>query len=154
MVISMKNIQCILPVVLCTLLAACDSTATAPTTPGGLQESGTFTIRESQVLEAAVGHAGEGTLIFQGWEYRFLFEDMKVGVPADKRVELRGTVYNLTSVEDFEGRYTITKAEIESGKGLSGVWGKNEKGVVAHLIAEGQDLELDLQAAGAKFTLK
>ncbi len=150
-VINMRSSLSLSIVLLLALLAGC---ASAPEpTPTGLEESGTFTIRQSQVLQAAVGHSGEGTLIFQGWQYTFVFENMQVGVPANRSVELEGTVYNLDTVEDFEGQYTLTKAEIESG-GLSGVWGKNDKGVVAHLVAKGQELEIDFQAAGAKFTLK
>lgn len=149
----MRGLRSILPFLLLALLAGCGSTPSTPT-PEGLTPSGTFTIRENQVLRAAVGHAGEGTLIFQGWEYPFHFENMKVGVVGDDAVELEGTVYNLEQAEDFEGTYTLTKIKIQSDDGSTGVWGKNDKGVVAHIRSKGQELEIDLQATGATFTLK
>ena len=149
----MRNLRSTLSVLLLALLAGCGSTPSTPT-PEGLTPSGSFTIRQNQVLRAAVGHAGEGTLIFQGWQYPFHFENMKVGVVGGDAVELEGTVYNLEQVEDFEGTYTLTKIKIQSDDGSTGVWGKNDKGVVAHIRSQGQELEIDLQATGATFTLK
>ena len=109
--IRMKNLRHFFPAVLFTLLTACSSTPDT-STPAGLTESGTFTIRQSEILEAAVGRSGEGTLIFNGWEYGFIFENMKVGVPNNESVELRGVVYNVEEVDDFEGQYTVTTAAI------------------------------------------
>ena len=149
----MRNFRSLLPVLLLALFAGCSTTPSTPT-PDGLTQSGSFTIRENQVLRAAVGHAGEGTLIFQGWEHPFRFENMRLGVVGDDPVELQGTVYNLQRVEDFEGTYTLTKVNIQSGDGVTGAWGKNDKGVVANIRSSGQDLEIDLEATGAKFTLK
>ena len=149
----MKGFRLVIAVALLAMLTGCATTPDTPT-PAGLTESGTFTIRQSEILEAAVGRSGEGTLIFNGWEYGFVFENMKVGVPNSDSVELRGTVYNVDAVDDFEGQYTVTTAAITSGKGLTGVWAKNDNGVVVHLVAEGQDLELDLRTQGAKITLK
>ena len=151
--IKMKNLRHFFPALLISLLTACSFTPDT-STPAGLTESGTFTIRQSQVLAVAVGRSGEGTLIFNGWEYGFVFENMKVGVPSNESVELRGVVYNADEVDDFEGQYTVTTAAITSGEGLTGVWAKNDSGVVVHLFAEGQDLELDLRTQGAKITLK
>ena len=151
----MRDLRSTLPILLLALLAGCGTTASTPTqVPEGLERSASFTIRQNQVMRAAVGHAGEGTLIFQGWEYPFRFENMRLGVVGDDPVELQGTVYNLQRVEDFEGTYTLTKVNIQSGDGVTGAWGKNDKGVVANIRSSGQDLEIDLEATGAKFTLK
>ena len=69
-------------------------------------------------------------------------------------VDLEGRVYNLEKLEDFEGTYQPVKAEIEAGEGLTGLWTKNEKGVLAHVISQGQDVELNLVGKGGKVTLK
>jgi hypothetical protein len=153
MEIEMRNFRSLLPVLLLALFAGCSTTPSTPT-PDGLTQSGSFTIRENQVLRAAVGHAGEGTLIFQGWQYPFMFENMKVGVAGNAAVELTGTVYNLKQVEDFQGTYTLTTVNIQSEDAVTGIWGKNDKGVVANIRSQGQDLEIDLEATGATFTLK
>lgn len=149
----MRDFRSVLTVLLLSLLAGCSTTSSTPT-PDGLTLSGSFTIRENQVLRAAVGHAGDGTLIFQGWQYPFRFENMKVGVVGDADVELTGTVYNLKHVEDFQGTFTLTTVNIQSKDGAAGIWGKNDKGVVANIRSQGQDLNIDFHASGATFTLK
>jgi len=149
----MRNFRSLLPVLLLALFAGCSTTPSTPT-PDGLTQSGSFTIRENQVLRAAVGHAGEGTLIFQGWQYPFMFENMTVSGVGNNPVDLEGAVYNLEKLEDFEGSYKPMKAEIKTGEGLSGLWTKNEKGVVVHVRSRDQDLEIQLHTTGAKVTFK
>ena len=149
----MRNFRSLLPVLLLALFAGCSTTPSTPT-PDGLTQSGSFTIRENQVLRAAVGHAGEGTLIFQGWQYPFSAENMTVSGVGNNPVDLEGAVYNLEKLEDFEGSYKPMKAEIKTGEGLSGLWTKNEKGVVVHVRSRDQDLEIQLHTTGAKVTFK
>ena len=149
----MRDLRSKLPVLLLTLLAGCGMTLSA-SAPDGLTESGTFTVRENQVMRLAAGGSGEGTLIFQGWEHRFRVENMIMSGIGNNPVELEGTVYNLQQAEDLEGVFKPVKAEIEAGKGLSGLWAKNEKGVVAHVRSRGQDLTMQLETTGAKVTLE
>ena len=150
---EMKELRSILPILLFALHAGCSTTPSTPA-PEGLTPSGTLTIREHQILRMAVGGSGEGTLIFQGWQYRFSAENMSVSGIGNKPVDLEGAVYNLEKLEDFEGSYKPMKAEIKKGEGLSGLWTKNEKGVVVHVYSKGQDLELKLHTTGAKVTFK
>ena len=151
----MRHLRSTLLILLLALLAGCGTTASTPTQlPEGLERSASFTIRQNQVMRAAVGHAGEGTLIFQGWQYPFSLENMTLSGVGNNPVELEGTVYNLEKVEDFEGTHTPIKAEVEAGEGLSGLWTKNEKGVVVHIRSKGQDLEMQLNPTGAKVTFK
>ena len=153
MVIIMRKVQRILPVLLITLLAGCSST-TAPQAPAnaGPQPSGTFHVRDDEVMRLAAGAAGEGTLIFQGWQHSFKFENAKVTIVGGGEGQLNGTVYNLENVEDFEGTYLPTKTDLVAGKGL-GVWAKNAKGVELFLDYTGLDLQIDLEATGATVTL-
>jgi len=149
----MRNFRSLLPVLLRALFAGCSTTPSTPT-PEGLTLSGTFTIREHQILRLAVGGSGEGTLIFQGWQYPFSAEIMTVSGVGNNPVDLEGAVYNLEKLEDFEGSYKPMKAEIKTGEGLSGLWTKNEKGVVVHVRSRDQDLEIQLHTTGAKVTFK
>ena len=112
----MRNLRSLLPVLLLALLAGCSTTPSIPT-PEGLTPSGTLTIREQQVLRITVGGSGEGTLIFQGWQYPFSAENMTVSGVGNNPVDLEGAVYNLEKLEDFEGSYKPMKAEIKTGEG-------------------------------------
>ena len=153
----MRDLRSILPVLLLALLAGCITTGSMPTpipTPDGFTLSGTFTIRENQAMRLAVGTAGEGTLIFQGWQYPFLFENAKLDVAGNEPVEVHGTVFNLQHTRDFEGVYKPIKAEIEAGEGLSGIWVRNKKDVVLYIVLQGMDVAINLEATGGKITLK
>ena len=151
----MRDLRSTLPVILLTLLAGCSSTPSKPTpTPEGLTESASFTIRVKQILRVELGGSGEGTLIFEGWQYTFNIENTTLSGVGNNPVDLEGTVYNLENLEDFNGIYTPETAEIKAGKGLTGIWTRNEKGVVAHLRPMGQNLNLNFQTQGAKVTLQ
>ena len=150
---NMRNLRNMLPVVLLTLLTGCSSTPATPA-PDGLTESGSITIRVKQILQIEVGGSGEGTLIFEAWQYPFSIENTILSGVDKNPVDLEGTVYNLEKLEDFAGVYTPETADIKAGKGLTGIWTRNEKGVVVHLRPMGQDLTLSFQTKGAKVTLK
>ena len=149
----MRDLRSLLPVLLLALLAGCSTTPSTPP-PDGLTPSGTLTLRENQILRMEAGGSGEGTLIYQGWQYRFSAENMSVSGIGNNTVDLEGAVYNMEKLEDFEGSYKPMKAEIKKGEGLSGLWTKNENGVVVHVYSKGQDLEIKLHTKGAKVTFK
>ena len=155
-VIVMRKSLYILPALLLSVLAGCgaNSVVTPTAAPPGLEQSATFTIRENHVMRLAAGTSGEGTLVFRGWEYRFLFADAKIDVAGQRAAEVHGTVFNLENLEDFAGTYHAVKAEFDAGDGLMGVWGRNDKGVVVHLVTKGEDVTVNLEAAGATVTLK
>lgn len=150
----MMKFVSILPVLVVTLLVGCSSTPSTPT-PDGLTESGTVTIRKNEVLLLANGISGEGTLIFQGWQYPFTIERGKIeAVSKRDDLELKGKVYNLQKIEDFEGTYEPSGAEFSAGEGFEGLWAKNEKDVVIRLSLNGQDARIKLESKAAIITLK
>jgi len=154
MVTKMKKVTYLLAALLALVIVGCGNTMVKPTTaPAGLEQSGTFSIRENQVMRLGAGVSGKGVLVFQGWEHSFSFTGAKIDVAGKDSLEIHGTVFNLETVEDFEGKYKAVKLDIESGDGLEGVWGKNEKGVTVHLIFPGHDVGIDLEATGATVTL-
>jgi hypothetical protein len=152
MVTNMKNFLCILSALLITVLAGCASPPPATTAPEGLTQSGTWVVREDQVMALAAGHAGQGTLIFEGWQYPFEFSGARIGVSGTDTGDIKGEVYNLERVEDIEGTY-FPKAEFDAANRVTGAWAHNDKGVKLHLRLQGENMEINLQAQGATIKL-
>ena len=154
----MRNFRYILSLLLITLLAGCGAapyatTPTVPPTPDGLERTGSLAIREGDVMRLAAGASGKGTLLFLGWEHGFTFTDAKLSVTGKEGVEIDGTVYNLKTVEDFNGTYTAVKADFKAGEGLHGAWGKNDKGVYIYIDTSDLEVEVNFEATGATVTL-
>ena len=147
----MKNFLFILPALLIMLFTGCSNTPSTPA-PDGLQQTGSWVVREIEVLRLVVGNEGKGTLLFQGWQYPFHFTDAKIGMTGTKSGEIKGSVYNLETLSDFEGTYH-PKPEFNKANKLTGFWARNDKGVVLHLWIQGENLSIDLEAKGATFTL-
>lgn len=147
----MKKFQYGLSVLLLTLLGGC---AAAPTTPApeGLTETGSWVVRENEVMRLAVGNAGKGTLIFEGWQYPFEFTGAKISLTGTKSGDIEGEVYNLETLSDFEGAYYV-KPEFNKAEKLTGFWAHNDKGVTLHLRLQGENVNLDLEAKGATVKL-
>jgi len=150
----MRDLRIALPLLLLALVVGCGTTPSTPT-PDGLTESGTVTIRKNEVLLLANGISGEGTLIFQGWQYPFTIERGKIeAVSKQDDLELQGKVYNLQKIEDFAGTYEPSEAEYSAGEGFQGLWAKNEKDVVIRLSLDGQDARIKLESKAAIIALK
>ena len=150
---SLMRLQAMAAALLLVLVAGCTSSTTGgehtnPRAPGHI------TVREHQVLRMGDGGVGQGTLIFRGWQHKFEVKNMIVGAVGRGAVELDGEVWNLENVEDFAGTYHPIKEDFEAGKGLTGVWAENEKGVRVHVRAVGQDLSIRVDQAGSVVTLK
>ena len=151
MVTMMKNFLLILPALLIILFTGCAATPPSTPAPDGLQQSGSWVVREVEVMRLAVGNAGKGTLLFQGWQYPFEFTDAKIGMTGTKSGDIEGEVYNLETLSDFEGTYYV-KPEFNKANKLTGFWAHNDKGVVLHLRLQGENVSLDLEAKGATVT--
>ena len=147
----MKNFLFILPALLIMLFTGCSNTPSTPA-PDGLQQTGSWVVRENEVLRLAVGNAGKGTLLFQGWQYPFHFTDAKISMTGTKSGDIRGEVYNLKTLSDFEGTY-YAKPEFNKANKLTGFWGHNDKDVVLHLRIQGENVSVDFEAKGATVTL-
>ena len=152
MVTNMKNFLCILSALLITVLAGCAAPPPATTAPEGPTQSGTWVVREDQVMRMAAGASGQGTLIFQGWQYPFEFSGARVSVTGTASGEIKGEVYNLENLKDFEGSY-YPKAEFDAANRVTGVWGHNDKGVSIHLKVQGENMGFNLHAQGATIKL-
>ena len=147
----MKSFPLILPALLITLFTGCAATPSTPA-PDGLEQSGSWVVRENEVMRLAVGNAGKGTLLFQGWQYPFEFSGAQISMTGTKSGDIEGEVYNLETLEDFEGTYHA-RAEFNEAHQVTGFWGHNDKGVVLHLRLQGENVSVDLEAHGATVTL-
>lgn len=140
------------------LLLALTACSTPGTGPGAADPAaaGTVVIREEQVLRlAADGGVGQGTLRFQGWQYPFEVRHMIIGNISSGTIEIEGDVYNLQASADLAGTYQLSQVEVSPGKGLSGLWLENEKGVKVHIRSVGEnDVSIDVHSTGSIVTMK
>ena len=147
----MDNCRHLLALSLVTLIVGCASTP-PPAKPDGHVQSGTFVVREDQVMRLAAGAAGQGTLIYQGWQYNFTFSDARITMTGNDGGDIEGYVYNLNTLRDFEGTYT-PRAEYDEAKHLTGLWARNDKGVTLHIDRLGGDISVNFEAKGATVVL-
>lgn len=117
--------------------------------------SGTIVIDETQIMWIVGGDIGGGKLDYQGEEYKFKTDGLKLGGFGVTKVKLKGDVYDLTNVADFAGVYGVAEAGAVVAKAGKGDFVmKNDKGVVLHLKAHDTGLALDLGVEGMKITLE
>jgi len=106
-------------------------------------------------MAAGVGiHWGGGTLAYKGKEYRVEVKGLSVGDVGATKIEASGKVYNLKSLDDFNGNYTGvgTGAAVAGGAGV--VTMKNQNGVTVDLVATTQGLKFALGGGGVEMKIK
>ncbi|MGD2075921.1 MAG: DUF1134 domain-containing protein [Gammaproteobacteria bacterium] len=117
--------------------------------------SGSVVIDEDQIMWIVGGDIGGGILHYQGEEYKFKTDGLKLGGFGVTKVKLEGDVYDLNDVEDFPGVYGVAEAGAVVAKAGKGDFVmKNDKGVVLHLKAHDKGLALDLGVEGLKITME
>jgi hypothetical protein len=117
--------------------------------------SGTIVIDETQIMWIVGGDIGGGKLQYNGRDYKFKTDGLKLGGFGVNKVKLTGDVYGLNAVADFAGLYGVAEAGAAVAKAGKGDFVmKNDKGVILHLKAEGKGLALDLGVEGLKITLE
>ena len=106
-------------------------------------------------VAAGIGYSwGSGTLTFQGKEYPFSVEGLSVGSVGASSVTASGDVYNLKTLDDFNGNYTAATAQATVGGGAGATAMQNQKSVVLKIVSTTQGLDFKFAADGVKFTLK
>jgi hypothetical protein len=105
-------------------------------------------------IAAGVGFSwGSGVLTYNGKEYRFSISGLSAGDIGISSAELSGQVFNLKSLEDFNGNYTSFGAGITVAGGGGGATMRNQNGVVLNVVATTQGLKFKLGVDGMKITL-
>ncbi len=118
--------------------------------------SATVVIDETQVMLIVGGSSGKGTLVshFSSETRSFTVGGVKLGGIGIHKMHLSGDVYDLSNMQDFEGTYFSAQAGITVGKGVGGLWLKNDKGVSMHLTAGAEGLALSLGVEGLSVKFK
>jgi hypothetical protein len=106
-------------------------------------------------VAAGIGFSwGSGTLKYKGKEYPISIDGLTVGAVGASSVSLKGSVYNLKSVDQFDGNYTGVGAGATVGGGGSVLTMRNQNGVVIEAVSTTQGLTLAIGTGGAKIKVK
>ncbi len=116
--------------------------------------SGTVSLESTSVAAGVGVQWGDGILIYNGKKYPFSVQGLEILGVGYSEVKAEGTVYNLTTLADFEGVYASGEASATAGSGLSTVTMKNPNGVVLSLRTLQEGAKLTLAAGGVNIELK
>ena len=115
---------------------------------------GEVTIEAKQVA-AGLGYSwGDGTLKFEGKEYKFSVKGINVAAVGFSKIDAVGDVYNLKTASDINGKYVAVSAGLSLAKGVSGLSMRNDKGVVINLRSVQQGVQLNLGVDGFTIQMK
>lgn len=114
----------------------------------------TVKISEGSVAVGIGWSWGKGELMYGGKTHKFKIEGLTVAEVGVTKAEAAGGVYNLKSLEDFEGVYAAAGAEGTAGKGAGVSSLRNAKGVVINLKSETKGANIKIAAEGLKVKLE
>ena len=97
---------------------------------------------------------GSGTLSYKGKDYPIDVKGLSVGDVGATKIEASGSVYNLKSLDDFNGNYTAAGAGLTAAGGAGVVAMKNQNGVTVNLVATTQGVKVALGAGGVDMKIK
>jgi hypothetical protein len=97
---------------------------------------------------------GGGTLTYQGKDYPIDVKGLSVGDVGASKIEGSGKVYNLKSIDDFNGNYTAVAAGATVAGGGSVTTMRNQNGVTVDLVSTTQGVKFTLGAGGVGMTIK
>lgn len=129
-------------------------TGSASLAADAMVPAGTISIDQTQFGFLIGGNTGGGKLHFHGKSHAFKIGGITIGDIGVSKVKASGTVYNLTSLDDFSGTYSVLDASATFVKGSGGLRLKNDKGVILELSTRSKGLQLSAGAGGVKITLK
>jgi len=106
-------------------------------------------------VAAGIGYSwGGGTLTYQGRQYPFTVNGLRIGDVGVTDVQGAGTVSHLDRVEDFSGNYTALQAGLTVAGGGSVMTMQNQNGVVVTVTSTTRGLDADFGAGGVSIALK
>lgn len=97
---------------------------------------------------------GHGTLTYQGKTYKFKVEGLSVGEVGVTKAEATGNVYDMKTLEDFDGVYAAAGAGIAVQEGKSATAVINGKKVQIVLTSVTKGANLKIAAEGLKIKLE
>jgi hypothetical protein len=122
-----------------------------------LTVAGTIQIDQTQVALLVSGTSGGGTLTFKGKRHGFSIGGLGIGGIGITEMKASGTVYNMTSLDQFAGAYGQARWGITAGNaGKGDLWLEKTDGTVVIRLrsTERKGLALSLGADVVKISLK
>jgi len=111
-------------------------------------QSGTIHFEEWQVTALLSGEWGHGTLGYNGRTYKFKATGLGAGGAGVQKISATGEVYHLKDIADFPGGYSEARGDIAVGKGVGGLYIRNDKGVVIKLKTHAEGVVFSLAGQG------
>jgi hypothetical protein len=106
-------------------------------------------------VAAGVGFSwGSGVLTYQGKDYPFSVSGLSAGNIGAGSADLSGDVFNLKTVDDFNGTFTSVGAGATVGGGGGAMSMRNQNGVVMNVVGTSKGLTFKLGVDGMKIELK
>ncbi len=106
-------------------------------------------------VAAGVGVSwGSGTLTYKGKSYPIDVKGLDVGAVGAHKISASGSVYNLHSLDDFDGNYTAVGAGMTAGGGGGVAKMKNQNGVTVNLVSTTKGVKIALGTSGVDMKVK
>jgi hypothetical protein len=106
-------------------------------------------------VAAGIGWSwGHGTLTYKGKSYKVKIEGLSIGEVGMTDVKAKGNVYNLKSLDDFNGVYAAGGAGATAGKGAGATALTNANGVSVLLTSVTKGASLKIAAEGLKLQIE
>ena len=147
----MSKIKTVWQVSLYLLALAFATTALSADAP---KPSGKVSITSTSIAAGIGVSWGDGTLNFNGKDYKFSIQGLTLVDFGISRAEAVGDVYNLTDASKFEGNYVAGEAGFALAGGMGGMALRNQNGVIMHLRSVTTGAKLQLGPSGMNIKLK
>jgi hypothetical protein len=144
------NRKWIAPLVVAALVAVLSSPAFAE----DKKPSGLLKLTEGSVAVGLGWSWGKGTLTYGGKDYKVKVSGLSVGEVGMTDVKAKGDVYDLKSVDDFNGVYAAAGANFTAGQGKGATALTNAKGVSIVLTSITKGASLKIAAEGLKLSIE
>jgi hypothetical protein len=114
----------------------------------------TLKLSEGSVAVGIGWSWGKGEITYMGKTHKFKVQGLTIAEVGVTKAEATGNIYNLKSLDDFDGTYAAAGAEGTAGKGAGVSSLRNAKGVVINLKSETKGANIKAAAEGIKLTLE
>ena len=101
--------------------------------------------------------SGSGTLTYKGKSYPVKVKGLSVGKVGITSSSAYGEVFNLKSLQDFNGHYDVNGAGtrgVTLGSGKAGTLMSNQSGVIVRLAATQQGLDVNVTGGGVDMQIQ
>ena len=135
-------------------LVALAALLSAPAFADDKTPDATLRLSEGTVAAGIGWNWGRGTLTYMGKQYPVKISGLSVAEVGITKAEASGHVYNLKSIDDFNGVYAAAGTEGTVGKGAGVSSLRNSKGVVINLKSETKGANIKIAGEGLKLELE